>query len=100
MEKLFDVEYQVRNWAVRIEYVVNEGYGGITIYIRANLGKSLLFARTFEGSVSKDEAVAIAQRMLKELGEDFLDMTKKVISDMKSDLKYRREIIFGSEEEK
>lgn len=96
MEKLFDVEYRVRNWAVRIEYVVNEGYGGITIYIRPNLAsKSLSFTRAFEGPVPKDEAVAIAQRMLKDLGGDFSDMTKAAISNLKSDLKYRREIMFG-----
>lgn len=94
MENLFNIEYSVGDWAVSIEYVVNGEYGGITICIKTNLGKSISFTKAFEGIVPKDEAFVMAQRMLRDIGEDFSDMVKKVISDMKSDLKCRSEILF------
>lgn len=95
MENLFNIEYMHGDWTVSIEYNVNGGYGGITICIKTNLNQSLSFTEAFEGTVSKDEAFVMAQRMLKELGEDFSDMVKKTISDMKSDLKYQRDFLFG-----
>ena len=95
MEKLFDVEYLKGDWRVRIEYIVNGEYGGIKIYVMNNLHEMLSFTKAFEGPVSREQAVVVAQRMLRDLGESFRDMAKKVISDMKSDLKYNRKLILG-----
>lgn len=95
MENLFNIEYMHGDWTVTIEYNVNGGYGGVSVCIKNNLNQSLSFTEAFEGAVSKDEAFVMAQRMLKELGEDFSDMVKKTISDMKSDLKYQRDFLFG-----
>lgn len=95
MENLFNIEYMHGDWTVRIEYNVNGGYGGITICIKTNLNQSLSFTEAFEGTVSKEEAFVMAQRMLKGLGDDFSDMVKKTISYMKSDFKYRKDFLFG-----
>lgn len=95
MENLFNIEYMHGDWTVRIEYNVNGGYGGITICIKTNLNQSLSFTEAFEGTVSKEEAFLMAQRMLKGLGDDFSDMVKKTISYMKYDFKYRKDFLFG-----
>lgn len=98
MEKIFDITYRTGDWSVRIEYTVNGEYAGLSFYIENAINEGFSVTKAFEGSVSEDEAFIMAQRILRDIGEDFQSMVKKVISDMKHDQAHNRKYLFGKKE--